>query len=244
MTEISRRSLLIGGGAVGATALLPANAQEQAPAPAPVDADHQQHAADAPDADIFRFFNAAEARWIEAAVDRLIPPDARWAGGKDAGVAIFIDRQLLGGYGRGERLFLDGPWQFGTPEQGYQLRLTPAELYRTALDALLADGTDSAGLADLAGEAQDALLKSLEAGERDLNGVPSAVFFETLLANTVEGFFADPAYGGNRDKAGWRMIGFPGAQAAYLGLYTQHGLRLDREPLGMDEVHHHGGHGD
>ena len=31
----------------------------------------------------------------------------------------------------------------------------------------------------------------------------------------MEGLFGDPLYGGNRDKAGWRQIGFPGAQWAY-----------------------------
>jgi gluconate 2-dehydrogenase gamma chain len=62
---------------------------------------------------------------------------------------------------------------------------------------------------------------------------PSAQFFDTLLANTIEGFFADPMYGGNRDMVGWRMIGFPGAYAAYLEIYTSHGLRFDREPLSI-----------
>jgi gluconate 2-dehydrogenase gamma chain len=83
---------------------------------------------------------------------------------------------------------------------------------------------------------QDDYLRLLEAGARDLGGFSSAIFFETLLANTIEGYFADPAYGGNRDKAGWRMIGFPGAQAAYLGLYTHHGMRFPGEPLAMDEA--------
>ena len=31
-----------------------------------------------------------------------------------------------------------------------------------------------------------------------------------LLQNTVEGFLADPMYGGNRDFVGWKLIGFPG----------------------------------
>src|SRR3712207_7688305 len=60
---------------------------------------------------------------------------------------------------------------------------------------------------------QDALLSELEAGRLDLGGFSSAIFFETLLANTIEGYFADPAYGGNRDMVSWRMIGFPGARS-------------------------------
>src|SRR5580692_3951429 len=51
------------------------------------------------------FFTADEAALIEAAVDRLIPPDSRGPGGKDAGCAVFIDRQLAGPYGRSEGLY-------------------------------------------------------------------------------------------------------------------------------------------
>ena len=37
-------------------------------------------------------------------------------------------------------------------------------------------------------------------------------FFNTLRTHTMEGMFADPVYGGNKDFAGWRLVGFPGAQ--------------------------------
>jgi gluconate 2-dehydrogenase gamma chain len=223
VAKISRRHILKAGGMLGVSVTLPQVRAQTEPQPTP-----------------YRFFNSHEAAFVEAAVDRLIPPDATWAGAKGAGVPIYIDRQLIGGYGQGERFYLAGPWKQGTPQQGYQLRLTPAELYRTSLQAieleLLADGRR---FHDRSGEEQDAYLKALEAGKRDLAGFSSAIFFETLLANTVEGFFADPAYGGNRDKVGWRMIGFPGAHAAYLGLYTQHGMKFPGEPIGMDELHRH-----
>ena len=71
-----------------------------------------------------------------------------------------------------------------------------------------------------------------------------AVFFETLLANTIEGFFADPIYGGNRDMVAWRMIGFPGAYAAYINEVDQHGVDFVHQPLsvasGGDTGHDHG----
>src|SRR3546814_1096962 len=60
---------------------------------------------------------------------------------------------------------------------------------------------------------QDRLLKDLETGAIQFQEIYPPIFFETLLANTIEGFFADPAYGGNRDMIGWRMIGFPGARS-------------------------------
>lgn len=194
----------------------------------------------------YRFFTPDEAAFVEAAVDRLIPPEPEWSGARDAGVPNYIDLQLAGPFGAGDRMFLGGPVKPGTPQQGYQLGLTPAQVYRTALGAILErNAAQGVAFADTPPEAQDEFLKRLEAGEADLNGVPSAVFFETLLANTIEGFFADPAYGGNKDLVGWRMIGFPGPYAAYLGVYTKHGVKYDREPLSMADAHrlHGPGHG-
>jgi gluconate 2-dehydrogenase gamma chain len=185
----------------------------------------------------YRFFTPEEAGFIEAEVDRLIPPEPDWPGARDAGVPNYIDLQLAGSYGTGDHMFLGGPIKPGAPGQGYQLGLTPAQVYRTSLTAILERSrATGAAFADASPQAQDELLTRLEAGEEDLDGVPSAIFFETLLANTIEGYFADPAYGGNRDMAGWRMVGFPGAYAAYLGIYTRHGVRFEREPISMADA--------
>ena len=87
---------------------------------------------------------------------------------------------------------------------------------------------------------QDAYLHSLEAGSKNLGGVPSNVFFATLWECTVEGFFSDPVYGGNRDMVAWRMIGFPGAYASYYDLVDQHGIKFDLPPTSLPEdVHGH-----
>ena len=83
----------------------------------------------------------------------------------------------------------------------------------------------------------------MESGEIQIEELPVQVFFETLLANTIEGFFADPAYGGNRDMVGWRMVGFPGAYGQYAFEVEQHGMIWDHPPVSMaDTVHsrHHG----
>jgi gluconate 2-dehydrogenase gamma chain len=82
------------------------------------------------------FFTADEAAVIEAAVDRLIPPDNRGPGGKDAGCAVFIDRQLAGPYGRAEGLYTRPPFMPGAATQGYQLPDSPAARYRAGLKAL------------------------------------------------------------------------------------------------------------
>lgn len=177
------------------------------------------------------FLTDAEAAFIGAAVDRLLPEDD-FPSASQAGVVDYIDRQLAGPFGRGERIYLAGPIQRGTPQQGYQLGLVPAQVYREALAALLADGPGR-DFPRRAPEQQDALLKQLESGAWMLGRIPSAVFFETLLANTIEGYFADPMYGGNRDMAGWRMIGFPGAFASYAQWVGRHNLRFNRPPMSI-----------
>ena len=53
--------------------------------------------------------------------------------------------------------------------------------------------------------------------------VPAPVFFSQLLANTKEGYFADPLYGGNRGMAAWKWIGFPGARADFTDWIDQAG---------------------
>ncbi len=228
MTETTRRSVLQAGGALGLSAGLASSPMAQ-----PTDG-----------RTAYRFFTPEEASFIEAAVDRLIPPEPDWPGAREAGVPNYIDLQLAGPYGDGDRLFLAGPIKPGTPSQGYQLGLTPAQLYKTSIGAILRRLREAgASFQQATREEQDRFLRGLEAGEVDLDGVPSAIFFETLFANTIEGFFSDPAYGGNRDMVGWRMVGFPGVYAAYLGVYTQHGLRYDREPLSMADAQRLHGHG-
>jgi gluconate 2-dehydrogenase gamma chain len=81
-------------------------------------------------------FSADEAALVEAVVDRLIPSDDRGPGGKDAGCAVFIDRQLAGPYGRGDGLYLKPPFLRGVATQGYQMPDAPAARYRAGVRAL------------------------------------------------------------------------------------------------------------
>jgi gluconate 2-dehydrogenase gamma chain len=184
---------------------------------------------------------------MEAAVQRLIPPDEIGPSAMEAGVVTFIDRQLAGAWGAGERLYRAGPWAAGLPTQGYQLPFTPAQLFRTALRGAQAElsrrGQPAFG--QLAGPAQDAYLSALQAGGIDLDGVPSKVFFESLLAMTIEGYFGDPVYGGNRGMAAWQMIGFPGAHGAYFDWVDRHGVAFTGPPRSLAEAggHPHGMHG-
>lgn len=182
----------------------------------------------------YTYFNAPEAAFIEAAVARLIPHDEVGPGGVEAGVPVFIDRQLAGPFGRGDHYYLGGPWPRGTPEQGYQGRFGPAQLYRAATAAIDRHAEKNLGVAfaKLSGADQDKVLKGLESGEIVLEGgVDSRIFFAMLLQNTKEGYFADPIYGGNKDMGAWKMIGFPGARYDYREWVTRHGERLPFEPV-------------
>lgn len=189
-----------------------------------------------PEAKSERFFNESERPFLDSAVDRLIPPDERWPGASGAGVVDYIDRQMAGPWGRGEMLYRHGPFHKGRPTQGYQLEYTPAELFRRSISAINRHfAQQGTSFHQLENKKKDAYLASLEKDGIDLDGVPSNIFFAQLLKMTVQGFFADPMYGGNKNMVGWRMIGFPGAYADYYDLVDKHGMDFQREPLSIAE---------
>ena len=171
------------------------------------------------------YFAPEEMDFITAATARLIPDDALGAGADKAGVPTFIDLQLAGPYGRAERWYMQGPWPNGINGQGYQLRYTPAQIYRQAIAGVNAHCRKQyqQPFAKLTGEQQDAVLHALEGGKVDLGDLPSKTFFDLLWQNTQEGFLADPAYGGNRDFAGWKLIGYNGPRYNYVREIGQYG---------------------
>lgn len=236
--RLSRRQLLTAGAAISSAvatgAVDPAAARTiQGEIPwAPGAADGPRMVEPGP----YRFFTPEEAAFIETVVARLIPADDLGPGAREVGVPTFLDRQLDGPYGRGERWYMLGPWRNGTDSQGYQSRLTPAQMYRfaiAAIDAYVRDKNQGKTFAQLSPDDQDTLLQALEKGEVELRGVSGKAFFETLLQNTVEGFFADPIYGGNRDMAAWKMIGFPGARYDYRDYVAKHGEPYPLPPVSL-----------
>jgi gluconate 2-dehydrogenase gamma chain len=179
-------------------------------------------------------FTPEEARTVEAIVDRLIPADDLSIGGKEAGCASFIDRQLAGSYGSSDRLYMQGPFAAGLPTQGYQGSETPTGRYREGLAALNKHTRATLGgkaFFELAPADQDKALQAFEAGKVDYK--PAAGFFNLMLQNTMEGFFADPIYGGNKDMAGWKFIGFPGARYDYRDYITAHNQPFPLPPLSI-----------
>ncbi len=136
----------------------------------------------------------AEAETLAAVLDRLIPSDDRGPGAVEAGVLAFIDSELAGALKH----------QHGA--------------YAAGLAELDAQAVAQHGepVARLPAPAQDELLRGIEAA--------SGPWFEMVLGDCIDGLLSDPAYGGNRDFAGWRLVGYPGPSL----IWTEEEQELDR----------------
>lgn len=145
-----------------------------------------------------RFFTEKEALVVAAAAARIFPSDENGPGANEAGVVLYIDRQLAGPYGRDRYRYVQEPFEDGVPEQGYQGRAAPREIYRAGLKLL-------GSFPSLDAAAQDRALKQIE----------RTPFFQLLRTHTIEGMFCDPMHGGNADLIGWQLIGFPGPRMSY-----------------------------
>ena len=188
----------------------------------------------------YAFLNPEEAAFVETLVDHMIPADDLTPKGTDIGLNIFIDRALAGGWGKGDRLYMQGPWKPGVPSQGYQLPLTPAGLYRNGIAAANAHCVKTYKKTfDKLTEAQrEEFLLALQGGKVTFeNGLPARVFFTTVYQTVMEGMFADPMYGGNKNKAGWKMIGFPGVIAVnYQNIEKYRDKAFPVNPVGISDM--------
>jgi len=159
-----------------------------------------------------------EAAFVEALVNVMCPADHLTPNGVDCGLATFIDRQLAGGFGQGEHLYMRGPWRQGKPQLGYQLPLTPEQFFKAGVAAATAAcrnrfgrNFDALPVADA-----EAFLLDLSKGKVTDPRVPLGQWFNDLAYPLfVQACFADPIYGGNAGKVFWRMIGYPGLPATH-----------------------------
>ena len=160
----------------------------------------------------YRFFTEIEAAFVSAVVDTFIPADELTPSGTALGIVNFIDGQLDGAYGADARRYITGPHLPGIPEQGNQSPLHPAEIYRLAIPAIdqWCETNRKAPFAKLDAAGRDAVLRMLHGNQIALPNAPLKQFFSTIYNDCMEGFFSDPMYGGNRDMASWKMVGFPG----------------------------------
>jgi gluconate 2-dehydrogenase gamma chain len=182
------------------------------------------------------YFTDDEWAFISAAVDQLIPSDQYGPGALETGVPEYIDRQMETPYGHGKLWYMHGPFHpEASPELGFQLSLTPRDVYRLGIEEcnVWCVKRYGKGFADLDAKTQVILLEKLEAGEVELDTVPSKLLFHNLLQHAKEGYLADPMYGGNKDMAGWKMIGFPGARADFMDWVGQTGVKYPLGPVSI-----------
>jgi len=220
INPIPRRSFLVGAGTAVAASLTPAEpAQAQAQQTKPAAA-----AATTSEPEAYLTLTAPEAAFLSAAVDAFIPADELTPSGSECGVVTFIDRQLASAWGGGAKMYRQGPFRKAKAEYGYQLPLTPRQFFEAGIVAVN-DWTRKLHGKDfdrLAAKERDDALKALEQGKAELADFDGKPFFEALLQITMEGFFADPIYGGNRNKVSWKMVGFPGLPAVYANLIEEY----------------------
>jgi gluconate 2-dehydrogenase gamma chain len=182
------------------------------------------------------FFTPVEWAFLNAATNRLIPSNEDGPGALDLHVPEFIDRQMETEYGYGGRWYLQGPFNPGADfTLGYQHRYPPRDLYRIAIVEVNSACRQSHAedFAELDAATQDAVLAALENDDMALPSVKAVEFFIQLLANTREGYFADPLYGGNHDMGSWKMIGFPGARADFADWVQQPGKVYPLGPVSI-----------
>ena len=229
--QVPRRSFLKGAGAAGTIAAgalagaLPRPAEAQ-PAAAPVPQA-------APQPEPLLTLTATEAAFLSAAYDTIIPADSLSPSGTDCGLVTYVDRQLAGAWGSGARMYRAGPYVQAKPEYGYQLSLTPREYFAAGIKATNAWTTKTYGreFDRLSPADRAATLTAMEQSRAEFEGIEAKPFFEALLQSAMEGFFADPIYGGNRNKISWRMIGYPGLPATWAGKALEYrGKKVTIEP--------------
>jgi gluconate 2-dehydrogenase gamma chain len=230
---IPRRKFLVGAGLAGAAATT-GLAQ-----PAPAEAQTQAAAVPAgatPQAEPVLYLNETEHAFVVAAVDTMIPADELSPSGSQCGCDIYVDRQLASAWGGGAKTYRSGPFLKGKPEQGYQLSLTPAEFISAGIAA--ANGwsrkTYNVDFDRLDPDKRIEALKAMQEGKAEFVNFSSRAFFARLLTLTMEGFFGDPAYGGNRNMASWKMLGFPGLPATYANVVEEYrDKRYSAQPKSM-----------
>jgi gluconate 2-dehydrogenase gamma chain len=230
--SIARRSFLKGAGAAGTAVATALSGSLAAPAQAQT-APAKDASPLPPPAAAHLTLTATEAAFLSAAYDTFIPADRLSPSGTDCGLVAFIDGQLAGAWGGGARLYRSGPFIEGKREQGYQLSLTPREFFAAGIKATNAWTRKAYGkdFDRLSPAEREAALKTMDAGKAELAEINGKQFFEMLLQSAMEGFFADPIYGGNRDKVSWRMVGYPGLPATYAGKALEYrGKKIVLEP--------------
>jgi gluconate 2-dehydrogenase gamma chain len=211
--DVARRKFLagaaLGAGVVASARLMPEASAQTHAQHAATDAAASLHASSNVDGQ-GAFLNEADAETVAAFTERLMPGAPGKPGARDAGVLNYIDLALAGAYADLQDFYRRGLAQLDT-----YCRKTYGQAF-----------------VRLAAEQQDEVIRALEEDKAGEFTWPAAsAFFNTVRMHTMEGMFADPVYGGNKDFAGWRLVGFPGGQPLFTPEDLESTRAFTREPI-------------
>ena len=208
-SRMTRLTLLKAGAAGVATATAAAatfgagsaEAKESATAPPPL-----------------RFLTGWEFAYVTAMAETIWPTDDLEPGASAAGVGYYIDGQLAGSWGKGQRFYLNGPFYVPVDTgHGWQIPMTPSDVYRAFLPGfdVYCKATYGNPYTLLSPTAQTQAMTDLQTGKAFIpiagsTAFTSSDFFSMFRQNVLEGMLADPAYGGNKDMVGWSWLDYPG----------------------------------
>lgn len=196
---------------------------------------------------------------LSAATERLFPKDDSGPGAIELAVPYFIDKQLNSSWGTNAKVYMKGPFlqtsfvrdyekkDRDQSEQGpntdvlpdvptprYQTRLNRGEIFLLGIRTIDQVSQEKYGTSfdQLEGEQQDEILTAFENGEIAMPGIDSRTFFNLLLQLTIEGAYADPVYGGNKNMLGWKMKEYPGPRAAYINdIESEEFIEMEQKSL-------------
>ncbi|GAA4701738.1 gluconate 2-dehydrogenase subunit 3 family protein [Brevibacillus fulvus] len=186
------------------------------------------------------FTDPNDLKVIEAAAERIYPETEEGPGAKALGVAYYIDHQLAGAWGNNVKEYHVGPFYEteAVPEQGYQTRMKRNEVFVSGIELLRneAQSRYQKKFDELAKEEQIAILQDVEADKVKLHGTaPASYFFRLLKQATIEGVYADPMYGGNKDMQGWKMKKYPGANTSQYAKVVDQDKFVEIQPESLNK---------
>jgi gluconate 2-dehydrogenase gamma chain len=254
---------IVAAGCTVAPEQAPIAAGYQSAPPPPLNPDVPLAPASATDPSILRSFTPHEARTVEALTARILPGSPEDPGAREAGVVTYIDNMLAYSEGFVESTYREPPfaqlYQGETPPEadtsyqtvwvsseeieryGYQSILSPREVYRLGIAAVdsYARSKHAKTFIELSEAEQDGIIEDMVNGDAvtGFEQLSAGSFFTILRRHTAEGMFSDPAYGGNRNMAGWKLIGYPGAQRAYTPAEIVNENNLLRAPQSLADLH-------
>ncbi|GGA45271.1 gluconate 2-dehydrogenase subunit 3 family protein [Psychrobacillus lasiicapitis] len=237
-TFIKNSGLTVGGVVLGgALGSLLVNKDKTATPEAPA---HTETGAAANPNVALMFFTPDEYRMTQTAVERIYPADDNGPGAKDLNAAIYIDHQLAGQYGLNSKDYRLGNFYAPEPTQGAQTKILNKDLFLLGLKELnnYSKQNFEANFVELEAADQDTALAAFSEGKAQFAGTSSSEFFNLLRKLTIEGVYADPLYGGNKDMQGWAMRKYPGSRMSYVKeIQSETFVKLDPQGLNSHMGH-------